>query len=189
MIEFPKIPRWSRDIVITEKIDGTNAGIQIVPANGQDQYCAVVDGFALIAQSRSCIIMPGKHTDNYGFAQWVAGNALELVKLGEGVHFGEWWGAGIGRKYDLTERRFSLFNAGRWNADDRPRCCFVVPTLYSGPNKEDAILGAIRSLETEGSQAAPGFMRPEGIIIFHTKSRQMFKKTVMDDDKGKESGG
>lgn len=24
-VKFPSIPRWSRDIIITEKIDGTNA--------------------------------------------------------------------------------------------------------------------------------------------------------------------
>lgn len=28
-VEFPKIPRLSRDIIVTEKIDGTNAQIYL----------------------------------------------------------------------------------------------------------------------------------------------------------------
>lgn len=28
-VEFPKMARWSRDIVITEKIDGTNGQIVV----------------------------------------------------------------------------------------------------------------------------------------------------------------
>ena len=28
---FPKVPRWNREVVITEKIDGTNSAIIIEP--------------------------------------------------------------------------------------------------------------------------------------------------------------
>ncbi len=50
--------------------------------------------------------------DNHGFARWVEGNKQELLKLGAGRHFGEWWGSGIQRGYGLQkgEKRFSLFN-------------------------------------------------------------------------------
>src|SRR5436305_1822690 len=101
MIEFnafPKIARLNRECVITEKIDGTNASILI------DE-----DG-VVMAGSRTRWITP--ENDNFGFAKWVEANKSELMKLGVGHHFGEWWGSGIQRGYGLTkgEKRFSLFN-------------------------------------------------------------------------------
>lgn len=38
---------------------------------------------------------------------------------------------------------------------------------------------------TEGSVAAPGFMKPEGIIIFHIQSQLLFKKTLERDEEPK----
>jgi hypothetical protein len=40
-------------------------------------------------------------------------------------------------------------------------------------------------LRTEGSVAAPGFMDPEGICIYHEASGQLFKATLKNDDKPK----
>ena len=40
-------------------------------------------------------------------------------------------------------------------------------------------------LRLRGSKAAPGFMKPEGIVIFHTKSGAVFKKTLEKDESGK----
>ena len=94
---FPKIARLSREIVITEKIDGTNAQIYITE-DGKIQ-----------AGSRNRIITPEQ--DNFGFARWVEENHEDLLLLGEGRHFGEWWGQGIQRRYNLEEKRFSLFNS------------------------------------------------------------------------------
>lgn len=121
-VEFPKIARLSRDITITEKLDGTNAAVQIVNeellSSNPDFFPTYVesivkiDKLAIYAQSRTRLITP--ENDNYGFAKWVRANAEELAQLGEGVHFGEWWGNGIQRGYGLTEKRFSLFNSGRW---------------------------------------------------------------------------
>lgn len=37
-------------------------------------------------------------------------------------------------------------------------------------------------LKREGSVAAPGFMKPEGIVIFHTAGQWMLKKTIEQDD-------
>jgi hypothetical protein len=39
-------------------------------------------------------------------------------------------------------------------------------------------------LKGNGSMAARGFMRPEGIVIYHTAARVFFKKTF-DHDAGK----
>lgn len=171
-VEFPKIPRLKRDIVITEKIDGTNAQI-VVPA----------DGGPLLVGSRHRWITQEK--DNYGFARWVKENEETLrAGLGLGTHFGEWWGAGVQRRYGLTEKRFSLFNVGRWS-DGPPPLCSVVPVLYRGAWSQEAIDLALEKLRSEGSVAAPGFMNPEGIVVFHVASGRLFKVTTENDGQPK----
>ena len=167
--EFQKIPRLSRGIVVTEKIDGTNAQV------------AIDDDGDMHFGSRNRWITPDD--DNCGFARWAAENRGELSKLGAGRHYGEWWGAGIQRRYGLTEKRFSLFNTGRWaDASLLPACVHVVPILYQGDFSQEAITAALESLRTNGSVAAPGFMRPEGIVIYHAAARMLFKKTIEKDD-------
>lgn len=179
---FPKIARLNREIIVTEKIDGTNALVEIAE-----------DG-SIRTGSRNRYITP--EMDNHGFAGWVRDNTDELHRLGPGRHFGEWWGSGIQSGYGLAkgEKRFSLFNVSRWgdgvlNEDDglpaRPACCGVVPTLYKGPFSEDEIKETLRQLEYHGSVAAPGFMRPEGVIVFHTASGTLFKVTIKGDEKPK----
>lgn len=171
--EFPKIARLSRECVITEKIDGTNSQISI------DE-----DG-DIMAGSRSRWITPGKSTDNFGFAAWAQDNADELRKLGPGNHFGEWWGSGIQRGYGLQEKRFSLFNAERWTDDVRPACCSVVPVLYRGPFSTFDVEESVRYLRNYGSVASPGFMKPEGVIVWHVAARLMFKVTLEKDSEPK----
>jgi hypothetical protein len=166
---FPKIPRLKRDCIVTEKIDGTNASIFI----GED-------GEFLVG-SRNRWITP--QADNYGFAKWAYDNKQELLKLGPGHHFGEWWGKGIQRGYGIEDKRFSLFNTHRWEHNpDRPVCCGVVPVIYIGPFTDDAIDRCIFSLQASGSYAAPGFMEPEGIVVYHKASGQMFKRTLKNDE-------
>lgn len=169
---FPKISRLSREIIVTEKIDGTNAQIYITDDN------------QILAGSRSRWLYPGKSTDNFGFAGWVEAHKEELLQLGPGRHFGEWWGSGIQRGYGLKEKRFSLFNTDRWR-ESRPECCFVVPTLYRGIFSTQVIDEIIESLRAFGSQAEPGFTSPEGVVIFHTASGHLYKKTLVGDDSPK----
>jgi hypothetical protein len=168
--DFGKIPRFSRDIIITEKIDGTNAQIFIDENNN------------IKAGSRNKWITPGD--DNYGFAKWVKNNKQDLLKLGEGRHFGEWWGSGIQRKYGLTgnDKRFSLFNVKRWTNEELPSCVSLVPIIYEGEFNTIQINTAIQHLKDYGSIAAPGFINPEGIIIYHTAGNLMFKKTIEKDE-------
>lgn len=173
--EFEKIARLKRNVVVTEKIDGTNA-------------CVVIsdDGLEIGAQSRSRLITP--EDDNCGFAKWVHENRDELMRLGPGHHFGEWWGAGIQRRYGLTEKRFSLFNTGRWSdAATRPACCHVVPVIANGVPTEgfDVVGPALAELKAKGSFAAPGFMNPEGVIVYHCASRMSFKMTIEKDEEYK----
>jgi hypothetical protein len=180
-IGFPKISRYSRECIITEKIDGTNAQIVI----GEDG--------SIRAGCRTRFITP--EADNFGFARWVHEHP-ELVTLGPGRHFGEWWGAGIQRGYGLQEKRFSLFNVHKFgpNRDlakypiDAPACCSTVPVLWRGPfDDSSSILWVMKNLEVYGSYAEPGFMQPEGIVIFHTASGTLFKKTFEKDAGGKEN--
>lgn len=177
-VQFPKIPRWSRDIVITEKIDGCN-GLIYVDEDG-----------SVTAGSRNKWLLDGD--DNHGFAYWVKEHADKLRALGVGRHHGEWWGSKIRRGYGLEkgDKRFSLFNTAKWGDNPaRPKCCHVVPVLYHGPISEVAIEFCLDKLREIGSQAAPHFMQPEGIVIYHTAANWCFKKTIMKDDewKGKES--
>lgn len=203
MIEFnpfPKMARLSREIIITEKLDGTNAqvNIELIPfgeadvldvitLQQRDQTALAVrmdpiarTALVLRAGSRNKWIWPG--SDNAGFAGWAQANRDELFKLGEGAHFGEWWGKSIQRGYGLDEKRFSLFNVTRWTDDVRPACCHVVPTLYRGEFDTDAISAELFQLRLTGSAAAPGFMNPEGIIVYHTAGNVGFKKTIDKDD-------
>lgn len=156
--KFPKIPRLKNSLMrITEKLDGTNAQI-VVPDN---------PGQPIQPGSRNRWISPGKTTDNYNFAAWVADNETMLRRLGPGRHFGEWWGQGIGRNYGKLNREFWLFNVARYRKDGLPEGVPVglVPVLYEGPVDYAAVDFWRNELITKGSVAAPGFMKPEGLVI------------------------
>jgi len=177
MIEFEpfqKIPRLFRDMVVTEKIDGTNAQVY------------VSEGGEVVAGSRKRWITP--ENDNYGFAAWVLEHRDELSTLGPGKHYGEWWGCGIQRRYGLDEKRFSLFNVKRWNEEPVPRCCNVVPVLHSGLFDLAMVRGVMEELRGRGSVASPGFMQPEGVVIYLPASNQLFKATLEKDEQPKSVG-
>lgn len=186
-IPFPKIARLNRDCTITEKLDGTNAGVHIYNRNDRapdDMVTAVLGNFVIWASSRTRYIKPGN--DNYAFADWVAKNAEDLCNLGIGSHFGEWWGKGIGRNYGLTKRHFSLFNTSRW-AQQRPTCCEVVPVLYEGPFDTNKVHVELHALKTSGSVAVPGWTKPEGLVVFHHALGLPLKVTCEKDEKPKSS--
>lgn len=170
---FESISRLKRGCAITEKIDGTNGLIWI-----DDNVSEVHAG------SRNKWVTP--QDDNAGWAKWVEDLAEELKRLGPGYHYGEWWGGGIQRRYGLKEKRFSLFNTGRWLQDgvrhsDVPECCHIVPLLYVGDFSTDTVEACLEKLRTEGSIAAPGFMNPEGVVVYMTQARKLFKVTLDGD--------
>jgi hypothetical protein len=206
--EFRKIPRLSREVIITEKIDGTNAQVCIEALDGhasEDPACVYQkDGLAMWTGSRNRWITPAQ--DNFGFSKWAVDHADELLLLGPGRHYGEWWGSGIQRGYGLPkgERRFSLFNVQRWclhgetpaaipNAnptiqklqDVLPACVGLVPVLGRFEFDTNGIKLTMRQLGIVGSQAAPGFMNPEGIVIYHVAGNLYFKKTFEKDESPK----
>lgn len=196
-----KTARLNRLAYITEKLDGSRATIFID------------DSGELFCGSRTRWITP--LADNFGFARWAEGNQKELLKLGPGRHDGEWWGHGIQRNYGLKERRFSLFNAGRWSPAwqcgpsgpdpagppgvvegklnpngtldflDGPRCCYVVPTIWSGNFDNFDCRLCLEMLRLHGSFAVPGWKTPEGIVIYHEAAKKCFKVTLEHDEKPK----
>lgn len=196
--KFNKIPRLNRNVIITEKIDGTNAQVfidfwpAINPENDEymkKHYSKVLwsdDEMFMMAGSRKRYL--SLESDNFGFAQWVTENQEELMGLGPGRHFGEWWGKGIQRNYNMTQRVFSLFNASRWGRPDseRPACCDVVPVLYDGPWIECDVQMQVDELAANGSFATPkyniNFDNPEGVVLFHKQSNHLFKVTCKNDD-------
>jgi len=173
---WPKIVRIEnkRTPIFTEKIDGTNACIvwSFSPPNDKTiaTYLTEIGPLNMWAQSRSRFITPEE--DNYGFAKWCQANFKELVSLGEGHHFGEWWGLGIQRGYDVAEKRFSLFNTRRWGAHNpnTPSCVGVVPILPVGSVEE-----VRQYLLENGSLAAPGFRKPEGAVMYEPDTDTCFK--------------
>jgi len=202
--EFEKISRLNREVIVTEKIDGTNGQVHIRPAEGSELEMGYdtqieVGGVPhyIRAGSRSRWVLYLGTDDNNGFGRWVHQHAHELAALGAGAHFGEWWGQGIQRKYGLSEKRWSLFNVGRWvdvHAPARPpvekqqyapECCHVVPIVAVGIGVDAVVGRALDALRHGGSFAAPGFMKPEGVVIFHTHARSLFKVTLERDEEHK----
>ena len=168
--KFPKMARLSRECIVTEKIDGTNASI-FIDENGE-----------FLTGSKTRWITP--QDDNSGFSKWAHENKAELMTLGAGRHYGEWWGQGIQRKYGMDRKVFSLFNSFRWG-ENRPSCCSVVPVLWQGDFTLLDIGSVMSHLKQTGSKASPGFMNPEGVVVFHTAANIGFKKTFEKDNTGK----
>ncbi len=165
---FPKIPRLRNEcMLITEKIDGTNAQIVIHPdgrirCGSRNRWISVDD-------------------DNYGFARWVEDHKAEILTLGHGRHYGEWWGQGIQRGYGQPCKRFSLFNVMR-PIEAVPACVSLVPILYKGGLDSTQVDLAMARLKSEGSLAAPGCMHPEGIVIKYLSTKATYKKLCENDE-------
>ena len=171
---WPKIPRLENEVYhITEKIDGTNGAIIIQP---YEDTCLAAESFngvtyGVWAQSRTRLITP--ENDNFGFAKWVKDNAEQLIAdLGVGYHYGEWWGNGIQRGYGLEERRFSLFNPTKYSS-----VCHNIPEILTVDiMPDDHTLKHL--LVTHGSYIVPGYMRPEGLVIYAEKAKTYWKVII-----------
>lgn len=161
--KFPKITRYLNiEFTITEKIDGTNAAIEFEQG-----------GFLVNAYSRTRPITPAD--DNYGFARWVYDNVVELYEFfGPGLHFGEWWGSGIQKRYGAHlpqgQKWFTPFNVSRFNEETEgwPEGTRSLPVLDYGVPLED-LPDAVRRwtlyFEVMGSAAVPG-AKAEGIMLY-----------------------
>lgn len=199
-IKFPSIPRLSKErMTITEKIDGSNAGILILPddvATGENAITRVDNdnhgSVWIYAQSRSRYLKPTKAEDNFGFASWVWSESANLVEiLGLGRHMGEWWGSGIQRGYGLEkgEKRFSLFNAPRWMETIKVQpgstavhALCTVPLLYTGEFEGGAISRLKSTLRLKGSQAVEHAFSAEGMVVFLREAQVSYKVLLENDD-------
>lgn len=165
---FPKIPRIENEKYhFTEKIDGTNACIIILPYAEEDetQRVFIDNGMTIRCQSRTRLITPEE--DNFGFARWVYENGTELTSLGLGYHYGEWWGKGIQRGYNMEEKVFSLF----LYEHELP-----TPLVRRVPKLDvNSIEEAKKFLLTNGSVAAPGWTKPEGAVMYCEQTKQHYK--------------
>ena len=152
-------------VTITEKIDGTNA-------------CVVIDQGELVGcQSRNRAL--DVHNDNMGFANWVEANKEELLKLGDGYHYGEWAGPGIQKNpHKFDQKQFMLFNTYR-PADTLPSCVINVPILYVGPYLGKDHVDDVMS--TLYSAAINSGYKPEGVIIYFHEHRQSLKYTYANN--------
>lgn len=173
--EFESITQLAKMTVsVTEKIHGTNAQVAISD-----------DGTRIKAGSRNRWLTV--EDDNYGFARWVHENREALLAfLGPGRHYGEWYGSGIGPGYGMKEKRFALFNAYRWKqvADKLPARVDLVPILYAGPYSPEAIEETMAKLKAGGSVLVPGYMKPEGVVVFFSTFRTMLKKVFDKEETG-----
>jgi hypothetical protein len=174
--EFESIEILESLVIISEKIHGTNAQIAI-DDSGQNIY----------AGSRNRWITP--EDDNYGFATWVYANKTELLALlGPGRHFGEWYGSGIGPGYGLKEKRFALFNTYRWTKLKQDGLLLpqmdVVPVLYSGTFTPTITRETMDKLKKDGSSLVPGYMKPEGVVIFFSRTKTYLKQVFEKEDTG-----
>ncbi|MFI6609258.1 RNA ligase family protein [Streptomyces sp. NPDC050507] len=196
---------------MTEKLDGTNGLVFIQDATAPGADAHPLYDVAVSTSHGDYLVRAGSRNrwlaldlpkldgvvprDNYGFAAWTRDNADDLVSLGPGHHYGEWYGHKIARGYGLTERRFALFNVGRWRPrtlapEDTewwatnhlgqalcPESCTVVPTLAVAPfNEVPACVATLeRQMHQRHSFAGNGFTRPEGVVIFDTAGRRYYK--------------
>jgi hypothetical protein len=165
--KFRSIPRLERRMVVTEKIDGTSSQLYI-----KDRE--------IICGSRNRWITT--EDDNHGFAKWVEDNRIQIIdELGEGQHFGEFWGGNIQRGYGVKEKSFSLFSYDRYK-DLNLSLCKIVPVLYEGDFNTFLIDEALKDLSANGSRLNKDFKNSEGVVVFHEASKQMFKKTLDNND-------
>jgi hypothetical protein len=140
----------------------------------------IADDGEMFCGSRNRWITPDD--DNYGFARWCYENKQELAKLGPGRHYGEWYGSGIQRGYGLKQKRFALFDSGRWSnpENQRPTCCEVVPVLAIREGFTEALEMALTILKG-GSVLVPGWDKPEGVVLRHPRMQLCYKWTFEGD--------
>lgn len=72
-----------------------------------------------------------------------------------------------------------------------PVCCKVVPILdrcLFDDTYDDIPVAdeALRILKKYGSRAAPNYMNPEGVVVYHVAGNVGFKKTLEKDEMPKE---
>ena len=166
-IEFkawPKIARGKgQHVTISEKLDGTNACV------------IIIDGELTGVQSRKRLLT--LDNDNYGFCKWAYENKEKLEELGDGYHYGEWYGEGIQKNHHKKDGKyFALFNTFRWTETPLPieLNLEIVPILYVGPVDDINIENAMLSLELQAKELD---YTPEGVVAYYHNTKTYEKYT------------
>lgn len=151
-ISYGKTHRFNRDeakwavgaeVVITEKVDGTNALVYVDKNKG-----------LVLAGSKEKWLVEGVN-DNFDFLQYVNKNKEYLMySLKDGYNYGEYWGPGVGRSYNQEERFFSPFDGSG-----------AIPVLYRGKLSLEVLDSLVEDLTLNGSKLVLGYMHPEGLVI------------------------
>lgn len=187
-VPFAKISHLKSPCIITEKIDGTNACLEVTETSmtACSRTRRLVTTYADAPTVWYEHDAKGRPVDNYGFGAWAAENSHLLARLAPGRHFGEWYGRGIQRGYGLPVKKLAFFNTSMTDPKATlPELAEVVrctPVLYEGEFSELAIENAMATLMVHGSYAAPGCMHPEGVVVHFLHNRTSFK--VVFDGKG-----
>jgi hypothetical protein len=188
---YPKTPRLNREVIVTEKVDGSNGQVYITddPIRGLAPVAQIAqDGQlpALVyAGSRNRWVHPGD--DNFGFAAWVASTAGTLVDdLGHGRHYGEWYGKGINRNpYEIQHKAFALFNPFTDLGSPATPHLGVVPLLAvcDFQDLQPMLKNLLAELRAYGT-CLPNILcdYAEGVVVYHTAGRQTFKVTLVGDE-------
>ena len=171
---------------ITEKVDGTNGLIYI-----GDKYEAYYPYELIRFGSRNRWITT--EDDNCGFANFFSqykaelDDIIDLIRLEKGEVekgyssqiYGEWFGKGIQRGYNLEAKFFMPFSEYfATKMIDAGIAHIKMPvTLYSGKFSVEILEGCMNKLKDEGSQVVPGYNRPEGVVVYFPKHNFRLKET------------
>lgn len=203
---FPKISRLFRPFVVTEKIDGTNASVHVledgrVLAASRTRWItpeADNHGFARWVEEHEEELRVGLGVGSH-YGEWWGSGIQRRYGLKEkrfSLFNTARWGDDAVRPacchvvpvlYDTVALQVSL---------DSGEIAAAAPSAFPGLPEIDpsgthvlvhnmagiGLEGALRRLRTQGSVAAPGFMRPEGVVIFHAASSTLFKVTLEGDE-------
>lgn len=155
--KIENIKKFNSRMVITQKINGTNAQI-FIKKRDDGSYC-------VLAGSRNRWLTVDN--DNYGFCAWLENNLDAIIDFfGEGRWYGEWAGNGISAGEGLPDKNFVMFDWHR--RKDMPKetalNILYVPVLYTGAYDLQQIEKVSESLRIGGSKLAE-FDRPEGIVV------------------------
>ena len=143
---FPKVPRLSREIVITEKLDGTNASVWIEIDHGRFIYrehktAKITHNetvYTVSAGSRKKFLSPGgtlftgdppkpvKGTDNFGFAAWFWSMLLPFISLPISLGVGAWVG------YATDQWWTCMLIAAGWGLSPWGACIAIFAGVLAG---------------------------------------------------------
>ena len=172
-IPFPKIPRFSkRKLLITEKIDGTNACIRIY-GDGE-----------IVLQSRNRII--STEYDNYGFAAWVNKNREAILGHEGGLRFDADGDADHRAALRGGARHGACLSAMNTPHPRRARRAWTRSTASrtAAGRANACVLGFLRYATARAAGVARGRDHTRGVCEHRTSERRLRPHTAINFGRG-----